>query len=86
MSQKLITSLLFSIFLLTSCGTTVPTETITEAKKPFIVDIKLAKDFTKTYTLEKSGRLVGSSTIVLASQGVGRVSSISIKEGTTVKK
>ncbi len=86
MSQKLIASLLLSTFLLTSCGTTVSTEVTTEEKKPFLVDTKLSSDFTKTYTLEKSGRLVGSSTISLASQGVGRVTSIVVKEGATVKK
>lgn len=57
-----------------------------ETTKPFLVDTKLAKDFVKSYTLEKSGRLVGSSTIVLSSQGVGRVSSIALKEGASVKK
>jgi len=86
MSQKLIASLLLSAFLLTSCGTTVSTETNMETKKPFLIDTKLAKDFTKEYKLEKSGRLVGSSTIALASQGVGRVTSIAVKEGASVKK
>lgn len=57
-----------------------------EAKKPFLIDTKLAKDFAKNYTIEKSGRLVGSSTISLTSQGVGRVSSIAVKEGASVKK
>lgn len=86
MSQKIIASLLLSVFLLTSCGTAKTTEITSGTKKSFIVNTQLAKDFTKTYTLEKSGRLVGSSTIVLASQGVGRVTSIGVKEGATVKK
>ena len=86
MSQKIITTLLLASFLLTSCSTAVPPEKVVEAKKPFLIDTKLAKDFTKTYTLEKSGRLVGSSSISLSSQGVGRVASISVKEGASVKK
>lgn len=86
MSQKIVATLLLGTILLSSCGTPAPTEKVVEAKKPFLVSTKLAKDFTKNYTLEKSGRLVGSSTISLASQGVGRVVSVPVKEGASVKK
>lgn len=86
MSKKIIASLLLGSLLLSSCGTVVPIEQEANAKKPFFVDTKLAKDFNREYTLEKSGRLVGSSTISLASQGVGRVSSVVVKEGASVKK
>ncbi len=70
MSQKIIATFLLGSLLLTSCGKVAPVEKVAEAKKPFLIDTKLAKDFTKNYTLEKSGRLVGASTIALTSQGV----------------
>ncbi len=84
--KKSLSIILLGSILLTSCGTVVPTEKVSEAKKPFLIDTKLASDFVKNYTLEKSGRLVGSSTISLASQGVGRVTSVAVKEGASVKK
>ncbi len=86
MSHKIISALLIGTLLLASCGTTKPEVVVKDTKKPFLVDTKLAKDFTKDYTIEKSGRLVGTSTIALASQGVGRVTSVAVKEGASVKK
>lgn len=86
MSHKILTFLILTSFILTSCGTTVSPENTWEIKKPFLVDTKISKDFNKNYTLEKSWRLVGSSTISLVSQGVGRVTSIGVKEWSVVKK
>jgi hypothetical protein len=70
MTQRIIAILLIGTFLLTSCGAVAPVEKTKEVKKPFLIDTKFAKDFEKNYTVEKSGRVVGSSTISLASQGV----------------
>ena len=82
--KKIIALGLSSLIILSSCGTEVVQTK--EEKKPFQVSVKSVEDFTKGYTKDKSGRLVGSSTIALTSQGVGRVTSIAVKEGATVKK
>ena len=70
MSKKIISIFLLGSLILTSCGKTAPIEKVTETKRPFLIDTKNASEFAKSYTIEKSGRLVGSSTISLASQGV----------------
>ena len=86
MTHKIISGALISMLVLTSCGAPKPEVVVRDTKKPFLVDTKMAKDFTKNYTIEKSGRLVGTSTITLASQGVGRVTSVAVREGASVKK
>jgi len=77
--KKVISLALFPIIFLTSCGAAV-TDTPTTEKKPFYIETKTVADFPSSYIKEKSGRLVGSSTIALTSQGIGRVASIPVKE------
>lgn len=55
--------------MLTSCGAPVPTEPVAETPKiPFSVKTKAYDRFPKEYTIQKVGRLVGSSSISMASQ------------------
>lgn len=84
MKKILVPALLLSLFL-TSCGTE-PIADKKEDKLPFAIETKKASDFSRSYSTEKTGRLVGSSTITLASQGMGRIESITVKEGASVKK
>ena len=84
--KKLSVTLLVCTFLLTSCGSAPVAVQTDEAKSPFYVETQKARDFPQTYSVEKTGRLVGSSTISLASQGIGRVQSISVHEGSVIKK
>ncbi len=84
--KKILASALLLPFVLTSCGTPVETAKTEDAKMPFYIETQLAKEFPKNYTIEKTGRLVGSSTISLASQGIGRVQAINVHEGSVIKK
>jgi len=71
--------------ILTSCG--APEVSTTEtAKIPFAVKVKNYGEFPNEYTVQKTGRLVGSSSISMAAQGVGRVDAVLVKEGMEVKK
>ncbi len=54
-------------FLLVSCGAPTDTQTPPEAI-PFSVSAQSLEQFPKSYTVSKTGRLVGSSTISLTSQ------------------
>ena len=83
--KKIITLAFLIPFVLSACGN--PEVTKEEPKKiPFSVEVREFGTFPQSYTLEKTGRLVGSSTISLTSQGIGRVSQVLVKEGSNVKK
>lgn len=84
--KKFIAGSLLLPFVLVSCGAPADTAKTEEAKMPFYIETQKAKEFPKNYTVEKTGRLVGSSTISLASQGVGRVANIAVHEGSVIKK
>lgn len=85
MNKSIPAILVFSI-ILTSCGTPAVTAPVEPKKIPFTIETRELGSFPKSYTLEKSGRLVGSSSISLTSQGIGRVDAVLVKEGATVKK
>jgi len=83
--KKLISILVIST-LLTACGApkaVIPTET---PKIPFTIKTQSFQDFPTEYTIQKTGRLVGSSSISMTAQGVGRVDAVLVKEGAKVKK
>lgn len=83
--MKKIISILLLGAVLTSCG--APAASVTEpAKIPFAIKVKTYGDFPTEYTVQKTGRLVGSSSISMAAQGVGRVDAVLVKEGMEVKK
>ncbi len=77
--KSLIALALTTSLLLSSCGSApvTPTE---PPKVPFTIETRELGSFPTSYTLEKTGRLVGSSSINLASQGIGRVDAVLVKE------
>ena len=78
--KSLIALALTTSLLLSSCGSAPVTSTDTTKKIPFAVETRELGSFPTSYTLEKTGRLVGSSSINLASQGIGRVDAVLVKE------
>ena len=84
--MKKVISLFLASVLLVSCGATVPEVQKDATKSEFSVQVQPYNTFPKEYTVQKTGRLVGSSSVVLTAQGVGRVESILVKEGTKVSK
>jgi multidrug efflux pump subunit AcrA (membrane-fusion protein) len=85
--MKKYVSLALLATILTSCGAPAPVIPTEEpAKIPFSVKVKSYDRFPKEYTVQKTGRLVGSSSIGLTSQGVGRIDAVLVKEGASVKK
>ncbi|MCT4617036.1 MAG: HlyD family efflux transporter periplasmic adaptor subunit [Candidatus Gracilibacteria bacterium] len=91
-SKKLIASIIITGLFLTSCGGGDATE-VPEAngegesiKTAYNIETKQLKDFSKTVSIEKNGRISGSQDITLNAQASGRVSKIYKKEGDAVVK
>ena len=55
-------------------------------KKDFFIEVKKLSEFWSTSFLEKNGKITSTEEIKLASQAIGRISQINVKEGDTVKK
>lgn len=85
-ASKTLASALALAVVLSSCGKAAETVVETPKKTEFAFETKKFSEFPKTATVEKIGRIVGSSTVTVASQGVGRIDSILVKEGSSVKK
>lgn len=84
--KKIISTLLLAS-LLVSCASTPEAETPKEpAKIAFPIETRNIDSFAREYSVEKTGRLVGSSSISLTAQGTGRVESVMVKEGAVVRK
>lgn len=83
--KKYISILVIAGFL-TSCGAPAATTPTEPAKIPFTIKTQTFDTFPTEYTVQKTGRLVGSSSISMTAQGVGRVNSVLVKEGAKVKK
>ena len=66
--KKIIASGLISMILLSSCGKATETAVTTNEKELFSIETKTITDFPTSYTIKKTGRMVGSSNIALASQ------------------
>lgn len=91
-SKKLIASIIITGLFLTSCGGWDATE-VPEAngewesiKTAYNIETKQLKDFSKTVSIEKNGRISGSQDITLNAQASGRVSKIYKKEWDAVVK
>lgn len=83
---KAIASLLALALVLSSCGKAAETAVEAPKKTEFAFETKKFSEFPKTAVVEKIGRIVGSSTVTVTSQGVGRIEGIAVKEGSTIKK
>lgn len=66
--KKLLSLALLLPVVLTACGTPAAVKTDETKKIPFSVEVREFGTFPQSYTLQKTGRLVGSSTISLTSQ------------------
>ena len=80
---KLITLLLLSLTLLTSCWKEEITE---EWKKDFLIETKSLSDFWNNYVIEKTWTVWSMQNISISSQVNWRVNSLYIKEGQYVNK
>lgn len=84
--KKIISALMLVTFL-ASCTSTPETAVQKEPTKiAFPIETRDINSFAREYSVEKTGRLVGSSSISLSAQGTGRVESVLVKEGATVRK
>lgn len=84
--KKIISLALLSVILV-SCGAPVAETPKTEpAKIPFSIRTQPYGEFPQEYVIQKTGRLVGSSSISMSALGVGRVDAVLVKEGANVKK
>lgn len=85
-TKTLASALALAVFL-SSCGKAEePTVAEAPKKTEFLFETKKFSEFPKTSTIEKIGRIVGSSSVTVTSQGNGRIESIALKEGSSVKK
>lgn len=86
--MKKISILITLLVLLSSCSqtreTTLPLSGSLE-KTPFIIRTQKLSDFTWTTVIEKSGRIVASSSLTLSSKSAGEIGKILVKEGEYVR-
>lgn len=85
-STKALASFLALALILSSCGKAADTVVETPKKTEFAFETMKFSEFPKTSVVEKIGRIVGSSTVTVTSQGVGRIEGIAVKEGSTIRK
>jgi multidrug efflux pump subunit AcrA (membrane-fusion protein) len=77
--------LLFCVFFLFSCSG--DDSQLSTKKTDFYVKLlPTASEASKTEFVEKSSRITAGSTLMLASDGIGQVSLLNVKEGDFVKK
>ncbi len=84
--KKIISLSLLSIFLASCWAPAVDIQKPEPEKIPFSIKVQKYGEFPQEYTLQKTGRLVGSSSISMSALGSGRVDAILVKEGAKVKK
>jgi multidrug efflux pump subunit AcrA (membrane-fusion protein) len=61
------------------------TEECREPKQDFFVEAQKLEDFPADYRIKKVGKLSSSQSVKLSSNAVGRITSIKVKEGQSVK-
>ena len=84
--KKIIFACISLSFLLSSCGTSEVITPLIEEKKPFLIETQLLGNSTEFYSVEKSARLTAGSSLTLAAESVGEVSTLWVKEWTKIKK
>lgn len=83
--KSIISIILISSLLLSSCGSAITT-TVWSTKTDFFVKTLKLSSTTGSYTVEKSARLTAASSLSISSDGIGQIDSILVKEGQSVKK
>jgi multidrug resistance efflux pump len=83
MKHFLILSLI-SIFILSSCSKTEEV-VVTPEKTPFLIQTQWLSQASSDYTVTKSARITAGSSLTIASEGIGTVRSIPVKEWARIK-
>ncbi len=83
--KKILTSLLLAVFLV-SCGAKNVEDNKPKEKSDFYIETVQAGDLQKKYLLQKSSKVEASDEVVVSSEAMGKVRSITVKEGDKVKK
>jgi multidrug efflux pump subunit AcrA (membrane-fusion protein) len=86
--MKKIIVIIFSLFLVTSCGSTSSDSTssgATTEKTPFLVKTQKLSDFSGSTSIEKSGRITASSSLTLTSKWAWEISKILVQEGQYIR-
>ncbi len=85
-AQRILAAGLSAILLLSSCGKAPADSPSSAEKTEFLFETRKFSEFPRVATVEKIGRIVGSSSVSVASQGIGRIESVLVKEGDFVRK
>ncbi len=83
--KKILTTLLLAVFLV-SCGAKNVEDNKPKEKSDFYIETVQAGDLQKKYLLQKSSKVEASDEVVVSSEAMGKVRSITVKEGDKVKK
>ncbi|MDD2907241.1 MAG: biotin/lipoyl-binding protein [Candidatus Gracilibacteria bacterium] len=83
--KKIISVIILSSFILTSCGTKELTNT-EDVKKDFYIDVKKVSELDNIAYINKTGKLDSTQNISLSSNANGRVKSILVKSGDNVSE
>ncbi|MDD3144569.1 MAG: biotin/lipoyl-binding protein [Candidatus Gracilibacteria bacterium] len=84
--KKIISVVLLSAYIFTSCGSNGVDVAVNEGKKDFFIDVKKIGDFNNIAYLNKTGKLDSTQNISLSSSANGRVKSILVKSGDNVSE
>ncbi len=85
--KKFIVFFILLPFVLSSCGTPEALPPVVQIEKtPFYIETYSIGKKVETYSIEKPGRLVSASSLTLAAESAGEITSILVKEGQKIKK
>lgn len=85
-AQKIVAAGISAAILLSSCGKVPEVPSVSDQKTEFLFETQRFSEFPKIATVEKIGRIVGSSAVTVPSQGIGRIEAVLVKEGDFVRK
>lgn len=84
--KKIISVVLLSAYIFTSCGSNWVDVAVNEGKKDFFIDVKKIWDFNNIAYLNKTWKLDSTQNISLSSSANGRVKSILVKSWDNVSE
>ncbi len=83
--KSLITTLLISTLLVSSCWTPKTLITVEVKKTPFFVETYTVGQVQDPIAIEKTARITASSSLTLTAQWAGEINKISVREGQSIK-
>lgn len=84
--KKIISATLLTLFILSSCTKADIAVVTQQEKTPFYITTKSVWKKTESYSVEKPARLTAGSSLTLAAESMGEITSIAAKEWQKIRK